>query len=404
MGTPRVRAARGFGALFALGVATLLSFGCEGLIGADFNRSTDDGGASGVCDPNSVSADAHNCGRCGHDCLGGSCSAGACQPVVLASGRSRPADIAVANGYVYFADEGTAAANTTDGKVARVPIGGCEAESGGASSCVTELATNRQAPSGIAVNSEALYWTEVGAVSTTPSGTVMRLAFDNTPMTKFASIQDGPRKVAVDDPNIISATPSAYWINGNSGEVRRRFLEDGTANGSAIVTNVNAPVAIASNGTRICFSSVGDGDISGTVNCCDPTGAPMSTLGTALALPRGLSIGATHVYWANSGDGTIRRATPTGGDKSIVLTNRKTPSDVRVTGNAIFWVESGSAPNYDDGAVAMADLDGGNVVTLATGQRNPRRLSVDATAVYWIDSGSTLSDAFDGAVMKVALP
>src|SRR5580698_9953333 len=28
-------------------------------------------------------SDSHNCGRCGHDCLGGLCSASACQPMAL---------------------------------------------------------------------------------------------------------------------------------------------------------------------------------------------------------------------------------------------------------------------------------------------------------------------------------
>jgi hypothetical protein len=35
------------------------------------------------CDEASVDSDPVNCGRCGHDCLGGTCAAGQCQPVVL---------------------------------------------------------------------------------------------------------------------------------------------------------------------------------------------------------------------------------------------------------------------------------------------------------------------------------
>src|SRR5262249_52955723 len=34
-------------------------------------------------DPAALATDAHHCGACGHDCLGGACAAGACQPVVL---------------------------------------------------------------------------------------------------------------------------------------------------------------------------------------------------------------------------------------------------------------------------------------------------------------------------------
>jgi hypothetical protein len=37
-----------------------------------------------------LSNDGKNCGKCGHDCLGGACSSGTCQPVVLASNQGNP--------------------------------------------------------------------------------------------------------------------------------------------------------------------------------------------------------------------------------------------------------------------------------------------------------------------------
>ena len=45
------------------------------------------------CAPNAdYSRDAHNCGYCGHDCLGGQCAAGNCQPTILSSSE-RPSAI-----------------------------------------------------------------------------------------------------------------------------------------------------------------------------------------------------------------------------------------------------------------------------------------------------------------------
>lgn len=37
------------------------------------------------CDSSALDHDSHHCGACGHDCLGGECSAGACRPMVIAS-------------------------------------------------------------------------------------------------------------------------------------------------------------------------------------------------------------------------------------------------------------------------------------------------------------------------------
>src|SRR5579859_4125816 len=47
-----------------------------------------DGGVDAACNPATLDTDGHNCGACGHDCQGGACSNGACQPVTLASGQS----------------------------------------------------------------------------------------------------------------------------------------------------------------------------------------------------------------------------------------------------------------------------------------------------------------------------
>jgi hypothetical protein len=48
--------------------------------------------------------DPHNCGQCGHDCLGGACAAGRCQPVVLASGERFPNSITSDGSEVFWAN------------------------------------------------------------------------------------------------------------------------------------------------------------------------------------------------------------------------------------------------------------------------------------------------------------
>ena len=63
-----------------------------------------EGGDAGPCAAD-LSTSAEHCGRCNHSCLGGTCAAGKCQPVTLAT-RSSPYDIALDATDVYWTDKG----------------------------------------------------------------------------------------------------------------------------------------------------------------------------------------------------------------------------------------------------------------------------------------------------------
>ncbi|HEY4117471.1 MAG TPA: hypothetical protein VGM56_06425 [Byssovorax sp.] len=64
--------------------------------------SASGGGGGAVCDPAAEhSSDPHNCGACGHDCLGAACSAGVCQPVAIWTGNAAP-PLFVDDTYVYW--------------------------------------------------------------------------------------------------------------------------------------------------------------------------------------------------------------------------------------------------------------------------------------------------------------
>lgn len=83
------------------------------------------GGGAGGCDAD-LASDAANCGACGHDCLGGACLEGACQPVTLVETYAS-GPIAADGGFVYWFD------GETD-VLMRVPT------TGGAPSSVADLA------------------------------------------------------------------------------------------------------------------------------------------------------------------------------------------------------------------------------------------------------------------------
>jgi len=55
-------------------------------------------------------SDSKNCGSCGHDCLGGDCVLGECQPIEIARNQGRLFTIAVDRKFIYWAGDGSVVA------------------------------------------------------------------------------------------------------------------------------------------------------------------------------------------------------------------------------------------------------------------------------------------------------
>src|SRR5262252_1722567 len=66
-----------------------------------FEASTPQVPDTGPADCGSVAEDSANCGRCGHDCAGGACARGVCQPQVLVDPVLAPSDVGVDDDWVY---------------------------------------------------------------------------------------------------------------------------------------------------------------------------------------------------------------------------------------------------------------------------------------------------------------
>src|SRR5579884_2376528 len=78
--------------------------------GAQDAATADAGACPAVCDGSCIDEqnDSHNCGGCGHDCQGGTCTTGRCQPVVLVDGLSIDlSGIALGPNTVYYLDRGS---------------------------------------------------------------------------------------------------------------------------------------------------------------------------------------------------------------------------------------------------------------------------------------------------------
>lgn len=320
--------------------------------------------------------------------------------VTLAANRAASGDLAVGGGFVYWVDEGTSAHNDRDGKVMRVPVDGCGDQS--PSACPVVLADMRNAPTAITLSLDGttLVWTELqdqtgdltnGGVFAIDLGTIA----GNVVVTQLAMQQDGPIKIAADD-------TALYWINNNSGEVRRMYLDGGTPNGLPIAQPA-APsgLAVDAAALRVYVTTWGTDGTDGVATAFDVDGKNAISIANNLHDPRGLALGPTYVYWVDTADGTLLHARPDGSDFGPSVSNRATPRAVALDASRIYWVEAGSAPYYTDGRVATCKLDGSDLRVLADHRSYPRNLALDDSYVYWVDRGTAGGDMFDGAVLRV---
>lgn len=346
-----------------------------------------EGGADAACTTPAAN-DPDNCGVCGRSCGGGACQAGVCQPLLLATKRLSPADIAVRAGYVYWAEQGTATNAGKDGRVARSPI--VCAQAGG---CATDLADAGASLSGIAVNAEHVYVTQ-GTLST---GAVRRVAFAGGTLETFAPNEPGARRIALD-------STSAFWVNAGSapgdGRLRRRYLDD-TFDAGTIRGSLDYPAAVTVYGGKVFYTVRGQLDFDGGVFRCEIDGSSPVPIAYGQAQPRGLAVDKTFVYWTNRGNGTIHRARWDGTDDVELVTSARSPNGIAVDGDGIYWTESGTDPDLLDGRVRSADLDGKNIVTLVDPAPALVGLAVEGMFVYAASRGTLDAGYRDGSILKV---
>ncbi|AKV03855.1 hypothetical protein AKJ09_10518 [Labilithrix luteola] len=296
-----------------------------------------------------------HCGRCGHDCLGGACVSGRCQPILVASDNEGPSAIAIDHSHVYWT-------NSETGELHRAPIAGdagsevlyandagfgtrfdvhgenvyfvrigdssilqCP-KSGCGSTAPTPIATAAQVPSALLVNDAgALFWTEldpdggIGTCDLPCTGTV----------TYRVSHETRPTFLAVDGPALFWTTLGPSQVRGQSApgdEARtltsKQFLSDVKVAGERVFyTNLGEAARVvfrdgggdmalpkagtnigplATDGADVYFAEQSD---QGRIFRCPVTGcaAAPEVIATSQGRPTALAVDAVSIYWTNSG-------------------------------------------------------------------------------------------------------
>jgi hypothetical protein len=316
-----------------------------------------------------LTADPRNCGRAGHDCGLGDCSAGVCQPFAYATGEPGPWGLAIDSNNIYWTND------VAPGSLKSCPLTGCPA-SGPTTiwSAATEITR-------VAVDSSNIYFTQFS------QGEV-----DMCPLSGCGA---APMQIATGESQpmgITAGNGTVYWAVSGGTEIHQRAIAGGA---TLTFANTSGPRTLAVDGSSLYWVSAG-----GEVGTCAqlPAPCPSSTdLASAESSPYLLSIYNGDIYWSNnvSGTGSIAKCSISGcGGVPTTVTPADFPFGIAVDASGIYWDAGGSS-----GVVLHCPLSGcaAGPEVLATGQNAPFTLLADARFLYWTNSG-------DGRVMVLAKP
>lgn len=242
--------------------------------------------ARGACSAN-VATDPKHCGVCDHDCLGGTCMSGECQPFVLTGGLSNPAAIALGASSVFFE---VGAGNGATRSLVRCPRSGC-----GTSGPELVLGGIDDVTSLLVVDSQLAFVTfdltnGIHRIETCDLGTSSCLATRRTiegPIANFFEVFTPLRR----------ADPWIYWGQRvtTGGEIRRVRL-DGRAPAEAVVPSTEcSPRQMAVGPSDVTWTCA---NVVAIRRCGIPcTGDGGASVAEAKGVPDHLERTATHLIW-----------------------------------------------------------------------------------------------------------
>lgn len=305
--------------------------------------------------------DPKNCGRCGHDCLGGACSARACQPIRLAVDRSNLLWMTIDATHVYFCESAVQ-------RLGRVP------KAGGAVELVSSSCSYQ--PGSAIIDDTTIFVNDLAGVRAVPkvglgAGTLIL-----------------PGAVAV-----ASDATSLYVVQtvGAGMTSYAELARSAKPNGSPVAIALPPRVAsrFAQDATTL-YATDSDGIHQFAKNPAAGADAGSSLL-VANAEPADLAVDSTYVYYASRTTGSVKRVTKVGGVSDVVASGVDAPSAIAVDASGIYFASE------DGGLIMSCPLSGctGDPLVLAQRQAQPYAIAVDDVAVYWITRRG-------GTVMRVA--
>ncbi len=317
--------------------------------------------------------DAKNCGTCGHDCLGGECDGGACQPVALAVVPGCAESIQVVNDHVYWLTQ----MNFNYPRIGRTP------SDGGPTEIVVQPKDSTRA---FVVAGDSLFWTEFGGKQT-----VNRLSLLGGSPLVIDAVANAQETFQF----AVSAEASElFWPTVGAQTLRRVDLASSTA--SDLLTTESQVSMLAMDAQYLYYF-----DAQTLKRVAKSGGGPpvvLSTLPSTLgAADRSFAIDGTHAYW-RAGWSVIARAPLSGGAAEPLVTELISPGrSVAPDPDGQLYFVDGVPP-----AIQRVQKSGSARVTLAVRDDFVHVLATDANRVFWLELTTSFPKCAESTLFSLA--
>lgn len=292
----------------------------------------------------------------GADCATGYCVNFKCDAKTLATGQLTPLDIAVDSTYVYWSTF-----DKTMGTIAKVPIGGGN---------VTTLASLQGGPRGIALdtttNPTTVYWVNFY------EGTVKKISSAGGAITTLATGQTVAMSLAVTSTTVFWTTAAGTVAKCPVGGGATILLDNSSQGGAGAINVSGSNVYWVGNAKVTNNTMVLKQPLAG--------GSTTQIYGGSVLGMMDMAMDLNNIYLAEGNSNQILSTGANGGAVTMVA-SANDPFGIALNGASLYWT------NYGDGSVEKVATTGGVKTTIATGQLNPGFMAVDTTSVYWTEPG-----------------
>lgn len=221
---------------------------------------------------------------------------------------------------------------------------------------LTVIVTGQPKPLGIAVDSERVYWTGGGVVRTAPltGGTISTIAAGQIAPAGMAIDADRVYWASAPGPRVVSKSggPPAPLVAGELGagqltvDDERVYWTGGQYAGTVWSADKNGapprllaseqamPDGIAVDADTVYWTARDDGRVMKTAR---DGGATPVVVADSLHSPGNIVIDANHVYVTVSGDRTILRLSKDGREKTIWATDWAVPAGLAIDATTVYW-------------------------------------------------------------------
>jgi len=318
-----------------------------------------------------IAASSNHCGLCGHDCGGGACIAGECQPVLIADSAARfdrPAALAVSSTAIFW---------TESTRVRSCPLpAGCTGEP-------TLIAGGYFALGALAATEDAVYFT--GCSGCTDHHELVRCPATGCPdhalpLTSSTASYD----------EIVVGKTHAFWRESSAtlvqcshddcaGTVRR--TPSSAFGGDLIgVAVANDTVYVKPSGTRI------GSELRSCSEASSSCGNPMIvTSSYQIDVPFRLHAGKAYWLSDTASGRELRVCALANCGSSTTFAADPDASELAVDGTGVYWMADAT------GAVRWCPLAGCSAagpITLASGRVGSRQLTLGTGFIYWIEANA----------------